>query len=119
VQKGGPVIFRHNEIRDEVVNMAGKALTSSAVRDAEPLIKSGCIKESEKDARANQEHWSGETEQKATAGDDERVVDLLILGFWARGTNCMLDAHITDADNKSCSKRDPAKAAELQEKEKK
>ena len=37
-KKGGLVIFHHNEIRDELVNLAGKAFTPSAVRD-EPLIK--------------------------------------------------------------------------------
>jgi hypothetical protein len=46
-KKGGLVIFRHNEIRDELVNLAGKALTPSAVRD-EPLIKPSRVKESEK-----------------------------------------------------------------------
>ena len=52
------------------------------------------------------------------AGEDERG-DLLIRGFWARGTDCMLDVSVTDADAKSCCKRTPAKVLESQEKEKK
>jgi hypothetical protein len=46
------VIFRHNEIRDELVNLAGNAFTPSAVRD-EPLIKEPSrVKENEKDTPA-------------------------------------------------------------------
>jgi hypothetical protein len=42
-KKGGLVIFRHDEIRDELVNLASRAFTPSAVRD-EPLIH-GCATE--------------------------------------------------------------------------
>ena len=48
-KKGGLVIFCHNEIRDELVNLvAGKAFTRSTVRD-EPLIKPSHVTESEKE----------------------------------------------------------------------
>jgi hypothetical protein len=40
-KKGGLVIFGHNKIRDELVHMAGKAVTPSAVRD-KPLIHPYC-----------------------------------------------------------------------------
>jgi hypothetical protein len=40
-------------------------------------------------------------------------------GFWARGTDCILDVRVTNTDAKSYSKRDPAKVLEPQEKEKK
>ena len=40
-KKGGLVTARHNELRDGVVDLAGKAFTPSHVRDA-PLIYSGC-----------------------------------------------------------------------------
>jgi hypothetical protein len=115
-KKGGLVLFRHNEIRDELVSLAGKALTPSAVRD-ELLIKSSRAKESEKDAPITDTSQK-KTEQTAT-GKDERG-DLLVRGFWARGTDCVLDARVTDTDAKSYSKRDPAKVlVESQEKEKK
>jgi hypothetical protein len=39
-KKGGLVIFCHNEIRDELVYLAGKAYTPSAIHD-KPLIR-GC-----------------------------------------------------------------------------
>jgi hypothetical protein len=109
------VIFRHNKIRDELVNLAGKALTPSAARD-EPLIEAGRVKESEKDTPITDTSQK-KTEQTA-AGEDERG-DLLVRGFWARGTDYTLDARVTDSDAKSCSKQDPAKVLELQEKKKK
>ena len=39
-KKGGLVTARHNELRDGVSDLAGKALTPSHVRD-DPLIYSG------------------------------------------------------------------------------
>ena len=115
-KKGGLAsIFRHNEIRDELVNLAGKAFTpSGAVRD-EPLIKPGRVKESEKDT-PTKDTSQEKTEQTAT-GEDERG-DLLIRGLWTRGTDCILDVCVTDTDTKSFSKRDPTKELESQEKEK-
>jgi hypothetical protein len=108
-KKGGLVIFRHNESRDELVNLAaGKALTHSAARD-EPLIKPSHVKEKEKDAPITDTSQK-KTEQTA-AGEDDRG-DLLVRGFWAKGTDCMLDVRVTDTDAKSHSKRDPAKEPE-------
>jgi hypothetical protein len=40
-KKGGLVICRHNEIKDELVALAAKAFTPSAIRD-EPRIHPGC-----------------------------------------------------------------------------
>jgi hypothetical protein len=40
-KKGCLVIFCHNEIQDELVHLAGKALTPSAILD-EPLIRPCC-----------------------------------------------------------------------------
>jgi hypothetical protein len=117
-KKGGLVIFRHNEIRDELVNIAGKALTPSAVRD-EPLIKPSRVKESVKDTSTKD--TSQENTNQSATGEDERG-DLLIRGFWARGTDCILDVRVffvTDTDAKSYCKRAPAKVLESQEKEKK
>jgi hypothetical protein len=38
------MISCHNEIRDELIHMAGKAMTPSAIRD-KPLIRTGRIAE--------------------------------------------------------------------------
>jgi hypothetical protein len=44
---------------------------------------------------------------------------LLIQGFFASGTNCILDVCVTSTDWKSCCKWTPFKLLESQEKEKK
>lgn len=113
-KKGGLVIFRHNEIQDELMNMAGKALTPSAVRDG-PLIKTGRVNESLR-ATPNDTIRQQNTEKSATGED--ACGDLLIRGFWARGTDCILDVHVTDTDAKSYCKQPPAKVLESQEKKK-
>jgi hypothetical protein len=51
-------------------------------------------------------------------GEDEHG-DILIQGFWARGTNCILDVRVTDTDAKSYCKQLPAKALETHKEEKK
>jgi hypothetical protein len=52
------------------------------------------------------------------ASEDDRG-DILLRGFWARGTNCIMDVRVTDTDAKSCRHRDPVKVIATQEKEKK
>ena len=50
-KKGGLVTARHNELRDRVADLAGKAFTTSHVRD-DPLIYSGCAMKRTKAAPA-------------------------------------------------------------------
>jgi hypothetical protein len=46
--------------------------------------------------------------------------DVLIRGFWARGTDCIIDVRITDTDGKSNRSKDPYKVLEAHdEREKK
>ena len=113
-KKGGLVIFRHNEIRDELVNLASRAFTPSAVRD-EPLIH-GRANEKEKTSPAKNANQN--IDKEAATGEDERG-DLLIRGFWTPGTDCILDVRVTDTDSKSYCNRTPSKVLESQEKEKK
>jgi hypothetical protein len=113
-KKGGLVIFRHNEIRDELVNLASRAFTPSAVRD-EPLIH-GRANENMK--TSPNKITNQNIDKEAATGEDERG-DLLIRGFWTAGTDCILDVRVTDTDSKSYCKRPPSKVLESQEKEKK
>jgi len=113
-KKGGLVIFRHNEIRDELVNLASRAFTPSAVRD-EPLIH-GRANEKEKTSPAKNANQN--IDKEAATGEDERG-DLLIRGFWTPGTDCILDVRVTDTDAKSYCNRTPSKVLESHEKEKK
>ena len=109
------MIFRHNEIRDELVNLCSIAYSPSAVRD-EPLIH-GRANEKGKTLPANA--TTQNIDKEAATGEDERG-DLLIRGFWKAGTDCILDVRVTDTDAKSCCKRTPFKVlVESQEREKK
>jgi hypothetical protein len=99
-KKGGLVIFRHNEIRDELVHMAGKAMTPSAIRD-EPLIRPGRVAENVKAPPTK----CTPNQSPGTPATGEDRGDLLLRGFWARGTECIVDVRVTDTDAKSYCKR--------------
>ena len=107
-------MFRHNEIRDELVNLASRAFTPSAVRD-EPLIY-GRANENMK--TTPNKNTNQNIDKEDATGEDERG-DLLIRGFWTAGTDCILDVRVTDTDSNSYCKRTPFKVLESQEKEKK
>ena len=107
------MIFRHDEIRDELANLS-IACSPSAARD-EPLIH-GRANEKGKTLPTNA--TTQNVDEEAATGEDERG-DLLIRGFWKAGADCTLDVRVTDTDAKSCCKRTPFKVPELQEREKK
>jgi hypothetical protein len=113
-KKGGNVILRHNEIRDELVDLASKAIIPSAVRN-EPLIYSSCpaVKMSELDPT------NPAVSRSLHKSRDETRGDVCIRGLWSRGTDCIIDVRVTDTDAKSNLTRDPAKVLEVHEKEKK
>jgi hypothetical protein len=114
-KKGGLVIFRHDEIRDELVSLASRAFTPSAAHN-EPLIH-GCA--TEKVKTSPDKITTQNIDEEAATGEDERG-DLLVRGFWTAGADCILDVRVTDTDSKSCCKRTPFKQVlESQEKEKK
>jgi hypothetical protein len=107
---GGLVIFCHNEIKEELVHMSAKAFTPSAVRK-EPLIRHGRVAEREKTFTSMQ--TTKESDDDGNGKDKHG--DILIRGFWARGTDCNLDVRVTDTDAKSYCKRLPAKVLEREE----
>ena len=84
------MIFRQNEIRDELVNLANRALTPSAVLN-EPLIH-GCANESMKTLPTKLTNQN--IDNGTATGEDERGV-LLIRGFWTAVTNCHRHGHVS------------------------
>jgi hypothetical protein len=91
-KKGGLVIFRHNKIGDKLVYLAGKAFTLSAIHN-KPLIR-GRGTEKVNPCPANQ----ASTNQPVK--EDDRG-DILLRGFWAHGTECIVDVQVTDTDASS------------------
>jgi hypothetical protein len=109
---GGLVILRHNEINKELCDLASKALAPSAVH-VEPMIHS---------RRTAEEIKAKEPKppvQRLSRSSNEERGDLLIWGFWARGTDVIVDVRVTDTDAKSYRSRDPHKVLATQEREKK
>jgi hypothetical protein len=109
------VISRHNEIRDELSDLADKALSPSSFRD-EPKIHNG---------RTLQGQIADDNKENPvkcvfcnSKGMEDRD-DILIRGLWARGTNCIIDVRITDVDTKSNRSKDPVKVLATHEQEKK
>jgi hypothetical protein len=96
--------FPHNEIRDELVDLASKDFSPSAVRD-KPKIHS---------CRANEgELPEGRQDQPVKRlfrnSRNEDRGDVLIQGLWSNGGDCILDVRMTDLDVKSNKSRNPGK----------
>jgi hypothetical protein len=112
-KKGGMVVARHNEIRDELGFLATLATTSSSVRD-EPLIHTG-LNAIVRGTAAQQAgpNSTGRNEENAERGD------LLIRGLWTKQTSCIVDVRVTDTDAASYASSTPEKVLRKHEQEKK
>ena len=113
-KKGGLVISRHNEVRDELADLAAKAFVPSAVRD-EPRIHTSRPSES---TSATADTNSPVSRNLQNSQNEDRG-DLLIRGLWERGTDCILDIRVTDTDAKSNRSKNPMKVLAQHEHEKK
>ncbi len=87
-KKGGNVILRHNEIRDELADLAAKAIIPSAIRN-EPLIHSSCPA----------------VKMPELEPSDQPAGDVSIRGLWKRGTDCIINVRVIDTDAKSNTPR--------------
>eukprot|EP00978_Attheya_sp_CCMP212_P005533 scaffold12431_cov57-Attheya_sp.AAC.8 len=114
---GGLVISRHDEIKDELGQLAGKVLKPSAIRD-EPLINNGRKVECSR-SDAPTEADVSTTPPSPVICDNDNLGDLMIRGFWSRGTDCIVDVRSTDLDSKSYQKNSNDKVLAGQEQEKK
>ena len=112
-KKGGLIIMRHDEIKDELGDLLSQALTPSAVRD-EPSIKpSPTVRNEPKDQNNNNNNSENVVEQH------ERRGDLLVRGLWKRSKHCVIDVKITDVNQPSYINRCPKKVIEYAEKKQK
>jgi hypothetical protein len=115
---GGLVIIRHNEIADELANLASKALTPSAVRDEPSIYPHGRAAAKVPAEETRKTSKSPVNRPKSSSCDEDRG-DLLIRGLWARGTDCIIDVRVTDLDCKSNLSKDPHKVLAQHERAKK
>jgi hypothetical protein len=104
-KKGGLVLIRHNDVKDEWNHLCSQAFTPSNVSD-EPFILSGPDREG--------------VETPATAETPPELRgDVAVHGFWKRGMTGVFDVRITDTDAPSNRGLDPIKILARHEKEKK
>ncbi len=109
---GGLVLALHNELCDELPDLAACAFTASAVHN-EPLIHP-CLPFTPMTPLAPAP--SASSAPPPPPSDDQG--DLLIHGLWSCGTDCILDVHITDTDAKTYQSKDPMKVLASHEKKK-
>jgi hypothetical protein len=91
---GGLVILRHNEINEELCDLASKALAPSAVRVKRMI-------HSRRTAEETKAKVPKPPVQRLSRSNDEERGYLLIRGFWARGTDVIVDVLVTDTYAKS------------------
>jgi hypothetical protein len=114
-KKGGLVISRFNDIRDELSDLASKALLSpSAVWD-EPKIHA-CPRSPE--MKSDKENEENSVKRLFRNNRIEDRGDILIRGLWLQSTDCTIDVRITDVDAKSNRSEDPDKVSSAHEREK-
>jgi hypothetical protein len=101
---GGLLISRHNKIRDELSDLASKALSPSAVRN-EPTIHNSHTSGGQS-VKENKDHPVKHLFLNSLKEDRG---DILIRGLWACGTDCNIDVHITDVNAKSNRSKAPDK----------
>jgi hypothetical protein len=105
---GGLIILQHNEINEELCDLASKALAPSAVR-VESMIHS---RRTAEETRAKEPK---PPVQRLSRSSDKERGDILIRGFWARGTDVIVNVRVTDTDAKSHRSPDPHKVLSTQE----
>jgi hypothetical protein len=103
-RKGGLIIHRHNDLVSTWGQLCSQALTPSTVSD-EPLIQPS------RDVPV--------AGTNCTVPSPELRGDLAVHGFWTKGQTAIFDVRITDTDQPTNRKIDPAKVLLRHEKEKK
>ena len=106
-KKGGLVAARHNELRDGVADLAGKAFTPSHVRD-DPLIYSGCAVKRMKAAPSGAGGNSNNSALKPPEVTEQKG-DLLIRDLCHQSTDSVHNMHVVNTDALMHRTKDPVK----------
>jgi hypothetical protein len=113
-KKGSLVISRHDEIQDELIELASKAFSPSKVCDEPTSLK---CRNSE--VKSDEESNENSVKRLFRNQRNEDRGDILIRGLWERGTDAIIDVRVTDVDTKSKRSKDPHKVLAAHEREKK
>ena len=125
-KKGGLVVWRHNDARDEWEWLCKLALPDSSV-GTEPFIFYGVGLRAGQEGDGQSNNQGGDEGGNGGGGTggaarnncgDEARGDVSARGFWSRRRVCIFDLRITDTDANSYSDRKSAKVLANAEKEK-
>jgi hypothetical protein len=111
------IILQHNEVNDELGDLATKAMTPSAMR-AKPLILKGSTPDDIM-APADKPPVQRISHPDSRSNGDGKRGDLLLHGLYAHGTDTIVDVRITHTDAKSYHSKDPHKVLAKHEHKKK
>ena len=110
-KKGGLVIGRHDEVKNELADMAIKAYRPSMVRD-EPMIHP-C-----RDTPQGPQAENADVQVLNQRKNQERG-DIEIRNLWSRGKSCIIDCKVSYLDSKTYKNRPAEKVLEEHEQAKK
>ena len=116
-KKGGLVTARHNELRDRVADLAGKAFTPSHVHD-DPLIYSGRSMKTTKAAPAGA-GGTGKLAEVQPSEVTEQKGNLLIWDLWQQGTDSVHNMCVVNTYALTHRTKDPEKCLHETERGKK
>ena len=116
-KKGGLVTAHHNDLRDGVADLDGKAFTTSHVRD-DPLIYSDRAVKRKKAVPVGANRNSGQTAVQPPEVTEQKG-DLLIPDLWQQGTNSIHDMRVVNTDAPTHQKKDSEKCLHKAERGKK
>ena len=104
---GGLVTARHNDLRDGVTDLAGKAFTPSHVRNDSLIFTCGAVKRmKENPTRSKDTTVPSDTPPLEAT---EQKGDLLIHDLWQNGTASVHDMHVGNTYAKSYLAKKPEK----------
>jgi hypothetical protein len=113
-KKGGLVIARHNEVKDELGFLLATLATSPNAVSDKPFFFPGHLANGESNSKSNScPHVQSSTNNEGDQGD------LLLRGIWERQTHCVVDVCIANIDSGSYLSSTPEEVLYQQEKEKK
>ena len=106
-KRDGLFMARHNELRDGVADLAGKAFTLSYVRDNPIIYSSRAVKST----KATPAGAGGTTDQAGAPPPEvmDQKGDLLIHDLWQNGTDSVHDMSVVNTDAKSHIAKAPEK----------
>ena len=125
-KKGGLVVNRHNEVKDEVAYLAALATSPGKVRDKPNIHISRTSSEANLPGHASTKGTSPSpsynNNSNTNTDEQQRFFergDILIHGLFEKQTSCILDVRVTDSDCPSNLLASPEKVLARHEREKK